>query len=59
MFNPEKVERRGNSVNAADYDLLLRQYHEAIDCIVGMVASNLDAAVVLSKSVLARDNQIQ
>jgi hypothetical protein len=59
MFNPEKVERRGNSVNATDYDLLLRQYHEAIDCIVGMVASNLDAAVVLSKSVLARDNQIQ
>ena len=58
MFNPETIERHGNSVNASDYDLLLQRYREAIECIAGLVASNTDALVVLSKAGYGNANLV-
>ena len=57
-FNPETIERHGDSVNASDYDLLLQRYREAIECIAGLVTSNTDALVVLSKAGYGNANLV-
>lgn len=58
MFNPETVEHHrieGTAfVKATDYDLLLSRYREAIDSLVGMVASTSDAMTVLHKAGLTK-----